>query len=569
MTSDDGSTGIAGRQMPRRPSGERGPLVGRLAVVAVALAVAIPVAAVLGRAIRPGGEWSLDAVERILSNGRTWRLLAVTVGQAAASTALTAAIGLPLAWVLARYRFAGRSAVRTAAMVPFVLPSVVLGAAVASVLGPSGLVDARGSWWPVLAAHVCFNLAVFVRVVGAALDGLDPALEDAARTLGSSPFGAARRVLLPAVGPAVWAAAIVVFLFCLTSFGVIVILGGGAVTTIEVEIWVRATRQFDLSGAAVLAGLQVLAVVATLGLHARFSRRSPRSVRTGRRWSRRPTRPGEWAQVGAAVLVVGVVTVVPLAGLVERSLRLPGGGYGLEHWRNLGTATAGTGLTVSPVDAVAVSLVSATIATVVALLVGVPAARVAARRPGGAADRVLLLPLGVSATTIGLGLLLAVGRPPVDLRRAWWLVPAAQALVAVPLLVRAVSSALRDLPPGVLEVAAALGADRRRRWWRVELPMVRGAVAAGAGLAFVASLGEFGATVFLARADRPTLPVAIERLMSRPGGAGFGQAMALSCVLVLLCGIVLAVVDRSVDRLGRGRGESVESDAAGGIRLGL
>ncbi len=571
VTSDDGSIGGPGRPETRRsrPADGRGPRWGRLAVALVALAVAVPVAAVLGRAVRPEGAWSLDAFQRILSNGRTWRLLAVTVGQAAASTALTAAVGLPLAWVLARYRFAGRSAVRTAAMVPFVLPSVVLGAAIASVLGPSGLVDVRGSWWPVFAAHVCFNLAVFVRVVGAALDGLDPSLEDTARTLGSTPLGAARRVLLPAVAPAAWAAAIVVFLFCLTSFGVIVILGGGSVSTIEVEIWVRATRQFDLSGAAVLAGLQVLAVVATLALHARFSRRSPRSVRTGRTWSRRPVTPFEWAQVAAAVVAVGAVTVVPLAGLVERSLRLPGGAHGLDHWRDLGSATAGTGLTVSPLDAIAVSLLSATIATAVALAVGVPAARVAARRPGGAADRILLLPLGVSATTIGLGLLLAVGRPPVDLRRAWWLVPAAQALVAVPLLVRAVSAALRDLPTGVVDVAATLGAGERRRWWRVELPMVRGAVAAGAGLAFVASLGEFGATVFLARADRPTLPVAIERLMSRPGGAGFGQAMALSCVLVALCGIVLAVVDRGVERMGRGRRGSIESDAADGIRLGL
>ena len=521
--------------------------VGRVAVAAVAVAVAVPVVAVLGRALRIDGAWSLDALERILSNGRTWRLVAVTVAQAIVSTALTAVIGVPLAWVLARFRFPGRSAVRTAAMVPFVLPSVVLGSAIASILGPRGLVDLRATWWPVLVAHVCFNLAVFVRVVGAALDWLDPAIEDVARTLGATPWKAAQRVMLPAVAPAIGAAAVVVFLFCLTSFGVIVILGGGSVSTLEVEIWVRATRLFDLSGAAVLAGIQVLAVVATLALHARFARRSVRARRGGRRWARRPDSVGEWTQVLAAVVAVAVVTVVPIAALVERSLRLSDGTHGLNHWRHLGAASAGTGLTVSPWDAVRVSILSALAATAIAGLVGVPAARLVARRPGGAADRVMLVPLGVSATTIGLGLLLAVGRPPVDLRRAWWLVPAAQALVAVPLLVRAVATALRELPPSVSDVAATLGAGPGRRWWRVELPMVRGAVVAGAGLAFVASLGEFGATVFLARADRPTVPVAIERLMSRPGSAGFGQAMALSCVLVLLCGAVLAVVDRGVD----------------------
>lgn len=551
----------------RRPG-----IAGSLAVALVLVAVAVPVSMVLVRAVHPDGAWSLEAVTRIMGSARTWRLFAITVGQALASTVATAAVGIPLSWVLARYRFRGRGLVRTTAMVPFVLPSVVLGSAIASILGPAGLVDVRGTWWPVLAAHVCFNLAVFVRVVGAALDSLDPSMEDTARTLGVSPVAAARRVLIPAVAPAVWAAAVVVFLFCLTSFGVIVILGGGRVSTIEVEIWVRATRQFDLSGAAVLACLQVLAVVATLSLHARISRRAPRATRSGRGWSRRPSDPAERVQVAAAVTAVAAITVLPLAALVERSLRLVDGTHGLDHWRHLGSATAGTGLAVSPWDAVAVSLVSATLATIVALLVGVPAARVAALRAGGLADRVLLLPLGISATTIGLGLLLAVGRPPVDLRRAWWLVPAAQALVAVPLVVRAVTAALRDLPTELTDVAATLGAGERRRWWRVELPMVRGAVVAGAGLAFVASLGEFGATVFLARADRPTVPVAIERLMSRPGASGFGQAMALSCILVLMCGVVLAAVDLSVDRAagrGGGHGRHVESGAADGIRLGF
>jgi len=80
----------------------------------------------------------------------------------------------------------------------------------------------------------------------------------------------------------------------------------------------------------------------------------------------------------------------------------------------------------------------------------------------------------------------------------------------------------------------------------VELPLLRRPVVAGAGLALVACLGEFGATVFVARQDRPTVPVAIERLMSRPGGAGFGQAMALSCVLAAVCAVVVVALDRWV-----------------------
>lgn len=533
-----GSVGPS-RTGPRR----RLPTVGGVAVVAVAVAVLVPAAAVALQAVTPRDAQWYDALARILSSGRTWRVVAATVAQAAVSCALTVVVGVPVAWVLERYRFRGRSAVRVLATVPFVLPSVVVAAAIAAVLGPSGLVDARGTWWPILAAHLCFNLAVVVRTVGAALAALDPDLEPSARLLGAGPVSAALRVQLPAVVPAVAAAAVVVFLFCLTSFGVIVVLGGGATTTVEVEIWTRATRQFDLPGAGVLAVLQLVAVVATLSVHAAITRRGHGTTKERGGAGRRPAGAGDRAAVLLAVALVLVISLVPLLAVLDRSF-LSAGRRTVTNWTHLGSATAGTGLSVSPLDAVAASLRAAGVAAALAVGVAVAAVRAVARRPGGPADRVLLLPLGVSATTLGLGLLLVAGRPPLDLRRSWWLVPVAQALVAIPLVVRVVLPSLRGLPGSMLDAAALLGAGPRARWWRVELPMLRRALGAGAALAVIACLGEFGATVFVARTTDPTMPVAIERLMSRPGGAGFGQAMALSCLLVLVCAAVISLVDR-------------------------
>lgn len=519
---------------------------GGAAVALIAVAIAVPVLAVALRAVRPDDAWGLEALGRVLGSPRTWRVAAVTVAQAAASALITLVVGVPAAVVLARYRFLGARALATVAIVPFVLPSVVIGTAFSSLLGAQGPLDLRGTWWPILAAHLSFNLAVVLRTVGAALSSLDPEVEAAARVLGATPAQAIRRVALPLVAPAVAAAGVVVFLFCLTSFGVIVILGGGAVTTLEVEIWTRATRQFDLSGAAVLGMVQLAAVLATLGVQARLARRRTTAVRPapGRARRRRVrTVPERLAVVGTTLLVL-VASVLPLAALVERSLRVPGG-WGLANWRSLGSVTAGTSLRVAPSEAVVVSLLTASVAATLAVLLALPAARVAARRPGGLADRVALAPLGVSATTIGLGLLLAFGRPPVDLRRSWWLVPAAQALIALPLVVRAVLPAMRSRPGVLDDAAATLGAAPGRRWWEVELPLLRRPLVAGAGLGLIACLGEFGATVFLARSGRPTMPVAIERLMSRPGGAGLGQAMALACLLALLCAVVLWAVDRA------------------------
>jgi thiamine transport system permease protein len=521
-------------------------VIPALAVAVVGVAVVVPLVAVLLRAVRVDGGWSTEALGRMLGSARTWRLVVVTFAQAASSTLLTLAVGLPVAWVLARIRFPGAAALRTVAMVPFVLPSVVVGAAFASLLGPRGLVDLRGTWWAVLAAHMCFNLAVAIRVVEPAVRAVPASLVEAARSSGATRSGAARRVVWPLVGPSVRTAATIVFLFCLTSFGVVVVLGGGPVTTLEVELWMRATRQFDLSGAAVLAGLQAVMVLCVLlvstpgniALAGRSGGGRPRR-RCGNRWDR--------LAVGGAVVLVVLLAVVPIAALFERSLAVPGG-HGLAHWRNLGSAAAGTGLAVDPLSTVWASLRAAGMACALAVVLGLPAAAAVARRPHGIASRTLLLPLAVSATSVGLGLLLVAGRPPVDLRRSAALIVIAQTMVALPLLVRTVAPALAGVPPSVRDAARLSGAGPWRRWWRVELPMVRPAVVAGVGLAFVAAMGEFGATVFVARTAAPTMPVAIERLLSRPGAAGLGQAMALSCLLVGVCGAVLWAIDRPAPR---------------------
>ena len=153
----------------------RVPRLGSVVAVAVAVLVLAPVAAVAWRSVRVDDAWSLDAFTRILGSPRTWRLVGVTVLQALVSTAVTLAVGLPVAWVLGVFRFPGRRLVRGVALVPFVLPSVVLASAVAALLGPAGVVDLRGTWWAVLTAHAAFNLAVVVFVVGDACGRVGPA----------------------------------------------------------------------------------------------------------------------------------------------------------------------------------------------------------------------------------------------------------------------------------------------------------------------------------------------------------------------------------------------------------
>ena len=155
-----------------------------------------------------------------------------------------------------------------------------------------------------------------------------------------------------------------------------------------------------------------------------------------------------------------------------------------------------------------------------------------------------MVPLGTSAVTVGFGFLLAFGRAPLELRDSLWLIPIAHAIVAMPFVIRLLVPALRAMDPRLREAAAVLGAAPLQVWREVDLPVVSRALAAAAGFAFAISLGEFGATVFLAQVDRPTLPVAIYRFLGRPGAFEFGQAMALATILMLVTVVVVLVIDR-------------------------
>ncbi|MFC7218263.1 ABC transporter permease [Streptomyces polyrhachis] len=529
----------------------------RLGLVAVpaaffALFFAYPVAAIVLRGLRDGGSWHLDRFGTVLGDGVVREVLWFTLWQAAASTALTLLIALPGAYVFARLDFPGKRLLRAVVTVPFVLPTVVVGSAFLALLGRGGLLD--GLWgvrldtsvWAILLAHVFFNYAVVVRTVGGLWAQLDPRQEEAARVLGAGRFAAWRQVTLPALAPAVAAAALMVFLFTFTSFGVVQILGGPYYATLEVEIYRQTADYLDLPAAAVLSVVQFAAVAAVLGVHARTVRRRESALRLlpPEATARPPRGAGERALLAGVLATVAALLLLPLAVLVERSFATPDG-YGTGFYRRLGEAD-GT-FAVPPLEAVGNSLSYAAVATLVAVVVGSLAAAAVARRAGPLMrgfDALLMLPLGTSAVTVGFGFLIALDKPPLDLRSAWILVPLAQALVGVPFVIRTMLPVLRAVDGRLREAAAVLGASPWRVWREVDFPLVRRALLVAAGFAFAVSLGEFGATVFIARADNPTLPVAVARLLGRAGEYNYGQAMALSTILMLVCAAALLALER-------------------------
>ncbi|WP_307843479.1 iron ABC transporter permease [Streptomyces sp. B15] len=549
--------------------------LGLMAVPAAFFAVffGYPVVAIVGRGLREGGQWQLGRIGQVLSDPDILQVVWFTLWQAAASTALTLALALPGAYVFARFDFPGKRVLRAVVTVPFVLPTVVVGSAFLALAGRGGVLDEwfgvrlDTSVWAILLAHVFFNYAVVVRTVGGLWSQLDPRQEEAARVLGAGRLTAWRRVTLPALAPSVAAAALIVFLFTFTSFGVIQVLGGPRYATLEVEIYRQTATLLDLPTAAVLTLVQFAAVAALLAVHAWSLRKreSALSLVPAEHTARRPAGAGQWVLLCSVLGVILVLTVVPLLVLVQRAFGGPDG-YGFTFFRALAAQSDSATFVVAPVEAVGNSLAYAAVATVIALVVGGSAAAALTlpdprRRPGGRAfglarlvrgfDALLMLPLGTSAVTVGFGFLVALDEPPLDLRSTWILVPLAQALVGVPFVIRTMLPVLRAVDVRLREAAAVLGASPLRAWREVDFPLVRRALVVAAGFAFTVSLGEFGATVFIARPDTPTLPVAVARMLGRAGESYYGQAMALSTILMLVCaGVLLALERVRIDRQG-------------------
>ncbi len=522
-----------------------------------------------------GRDSLFTALNQLLTSAATLRVIWFTFWQAALSTLLTLLVGLPGAYLLARFQFRGKAIVQALAGIPFVMPTLVVAASFNALLGPRGwinllLMRSLGLEQPpiqflhtiqaILIAHLFYNTTIVLRTVGDFWSHLDPRLEQAARVLGASRWQAFRRVSLPLLAPAIASAALLVFIFDFTSFGVILILGGPRFATLEVEIYNQTISLFNLPLAALLSMLQLTCTLGFTLIYTHLSARlaRPLSLRPQTFTNRRLVLLKDRIFAGAVLCALLVLLTTPLLALTARSfLRSePASGQTgaetltltLDYYRELSINRRGSLFFIPPAASIAISLGYAALTVILALSLGLPAAWSLARNTHSRFNRwmepLLMLPLGTSAVTLGLGFIIALDTPPLDLRASPWLIPLAHTLVAFPFVVRSLVPALRSIRPRLRQAAAVLGASPWQAAYQIELPLVGRALLAAAIFAFSISLGEFGATTLLARPEYPTLPVVIYRYLSQPGSLNYGQALALSTILMGITAAGMLFIER-------------------------
>lgn len=528
-------------------------LAGVVPAVFFVLFYFYPLSGILYKSFFEQGGSHFTFIEQVTGSSRLLNIIWFTFWQAGLSTVLTLAAAMPCAFVISHYEFRGKRLIRTIASVPFVLPAVVVAAALQACFGRHGALLGVRIESPialVLMAHVFYNFSVMLRMISTFWSSLQGRIREAAVMLGAGPWHLFFYITLPMLRPVILASSALVFIFCFSSFGIILILGGPAMSTIEVEIYRQAAHLFNLPLASFLSLLQIGFTFSLMLVYTAFTRQTAKFIpKAEKNRLKSPDTIWEKAAVTATWGFILLLCLVPLAALAVKSF-IYNGHFSLVYYAALFENSTDSVFYIPPFHAVKYSVLFAGAALIIALVTGVCAAvfiRYCDQQIsiGWAKlfDPVFMLPLSTSAVTLGFGIIITLDRPPLNLRNSLALIPIAHALVGFPFVVRAILPALRAIPGQLSDAASMLGASPLKIIRTIDLPLISKALIAGAIFSFTISLGEFGATIFTARPETPTIPVAIYRFLGQPGAMNYGQAMAISTILMLVTAIGFVMIE--------------------------
>lgn len=529
-----------------------------------------PIANLLREGLTKDGAFSLEFVQKILTDDYFQHVILFTFWQALLSTLASIVLGLPLAYILTHYDFPLKRAIRSLTIVPFVLPAITVALGFALLFGRNGylnqfLMNLFGLSEPplpimyslagIVLAHAFYNAPIITRTVHAAWERLDPRYEESARALGASRFHVFKDVTLPMILPGLLSGAALVFIFCFLSFPIVLSVGGGRFSTIEVEIYTRVVTRLDpqFINYKIGAVLALIGLVLSLGMTYIYLRLQGSFARQVEQLRPRPTVP---LFVGVKdllrptklllwlyVLLSFLLFVGPVLAIVADSL-WEDGRWTLRWYSYIFTPDYEALLGDSPLQAIVNSVSFGLGATVIAVPLGLTFAYVIARaRWGGRRifDTLLMAPLAMSSIVLAFAFLRAFNAPPLRLVGTATAVVIAHAVIIFPFVVRALVPVLENLDLKIVEMARSLGASRWRVLREIELPLVATGLLAGAVFAFALSLGEMSATLMLARPGLNTMPVAVYRFLSQHS---LGAPSAMSVVMIAVSALAFIVLER-------------------------
>lgn len=496
------------------------------------------------------------------SEQSVWPVLWFTFWQAAVSTALSLLVGIPAAYIFYRRSFYGANLLRSIITVPFMLPSLVVAMAVIEISRPFGGFD------PVLAiifANVFANFAVVVRTVGAQWQNIAEQAEEEAELGGAGRLKTAFTVILPQLATSIRSSAAIIMLYCASSYGIVLSLGGGTVNTLETALGIAVLQRLDFQHGAALALLQVIFSLVAFTA-SRWAGANPLSFEPKSGKSKKLDKRDLPAFLFTMLLTFGIV-IVPICLVLANAFIDSSARISFDNFLLLETRGYRSLLNITFVEAALNSLRNLVVATLLAMIVGGVVSYLLAERArhrktkqtdfiGLALDATFLLPIGVSAVVLGLGYLISLTGNLAELRAQWFIVPLVQSVFAVPMVIRVLFPALLAIDDGPREQAMTDGANRLEIFFSIDLRLIRASVNTAIAFSALVSLGEFGVASLLAYADQTTIPVLLYQLIARPGNQNYEMALAVAAILTAITTILVLLVSRETEASYRKRSKS-------------
>ncbi|ANN71470.1 ABC transporter permease [Bordetella bronchialis] len=524
------------------------------ALVLLALFLLYPLALVLNASLRVDGtgDFTLANYAGIFRSGYYVKSVSNSLIAAACATVGATLIGVPLAFCMARVDLPGKPLLFTLASLPLVLPSFVAAYALVLLFGHAGVVTSAlrdigipvGPIYGLPGIIAVFSLTLYPYVLMPTMAGfkaIDISVEEAARNLGGSRWHVFRSVLLPVVMPAVLAGALLVFIETLENFGVPSVLAEDR-PFLAVDIFKLFAGEADNNPAAAGA-LSVLLIACTaLGLLAQRHYLAKRRFTTNAR-SAPPLLPLSrgWRAVATAYSWgIVLLSLMPfLAVLCISFLRFRGPVLtwepGLSNY---------AGLLAGSFEPLYNTLVLATVAAVVATVVGAPIGYIVTRHRGrlsAALDTIGMVPFAVSGTVMGVGLILAFNNQPLVLTGGWLILVIAYVVRKLPFSVRSAAAIVHQLEPSLEEASINLGVSPFRTFLRLIVPLMAGGLVGGMVLVWITVASELSSTIVLYTSRWSTMTVRMFQLLE---GTGAGLAAAAASILIFFTAVPLLLLQR-------------------------
>jgi len=421
-------------------------------------------------------------------------------------TALSLLIGLPLAFCLYRHTFFGSKLIRSILNVSFFLPTVVVGLM---------FHDFQGSLIGIIIAFGYYNFTIIARNVGQVWQTINPKFDEMSASFGFNKLQTIFKVTLPLLRSTIIKSSILVFLFCATSFGVLMMLGDRSLATLGTTVYYYANTLLDLHNASIIAFAQIIFAVFILVMSMLIKEKTNISNGT---WEL-PTKSPIiilFSYLGLFLILFPIFSIFQFddidLGLIFESNKYLGGSLASSILWTVESALIASALAI----------------LVILLLIQIPHQKTV--------YFIWTFPLGVSAVLVGFGLLVLHGSNPA-------LIPISQSLIAIPIIYPMIINIKNNINPKLFEVADTLGVPKAIQFFKITLPILSSSLLVSFGYAFFIAVGEFGATTFLVRSSKLTLPNAIYRLLNVPGEDNMKLATYGVVILIIITAIFIPFIE--------------------------